>query len=209
MHAHLQCSICQDLFHGNVLQCSRGHSFCKSCIETWIARQRTCPTCRDDLSLPLQRNTVAEHALEQDTPCPNSGCKLKFKVSDSRKHAEVCEHRIVTCRSNSAVKGCTWKGRQIMRKKHRQDCIWVICDRLRRELAAARVECAGLKRVNAALRERVSEIRSLPPSFTSCRRDAILDMQADMPEKNRVPENKTHETEDTAASLCIVSETVV
>ncbi|GAX78199.1 hypothetical protein CEUSTIGMA_g5641.t1 [Chlamydomonas eustigma] len=45
LSSHLSCAICQDwLVACHALSC--GHMYCGMCLSTWLARKRSCPTCR-------------------------------------------------------------------------------------------------------------------------------------------------------------------
>jgi len=60
------CPICQDRFEEPILQCSSGHCFCSKCIEEWMDRNSTCPTCRKTISShSLSRNLLIEQAIEE------------------------------------------------------------------------------------------------------------------------------------------------
>jgi hypothetical protein len=48
-----ECPICYDKQHDTcVYPCM--HSFCKSCISTWMNNNFTCPMCRDICELPIE-----------------------------------------------------------------------------------------------------------------------------------------------------------
>ena len=56
-----ECLICLDNPVDTSLPCA--HSFCSRCIGQWVAENRTCPTCRDEVKAP--------HELWQFTEIPN------------------------------------------------------------------------------------------------------------------------------------------
>ena len=57
-----ECLICFDNMVDISLPCA--HSFCSQCIDTWVSQQRTCPTCREQV-------TDTQHELWQFTEIPN------------------------------------------------------------------------------------------------------------------------------------------
>jgi len=65
-YSFIICPICQDRFEEPILQCSSGHCFCSKCIEEWMDRNSTCPTCRKTISShSLSRNLLIEQAIEE------------------------------------------------------------------------------------------------------------------------------------------------
>jgi hypothetical protein len=45
----LKCPICVDIFHiPHTIQC--GHTFCMSCLRSWLSQSKSCPTCRAKLT---------------------------------------------------------------------------------------------------------------------------------------------------------------
>jgi hypothetical protein len=55
------CGICQELMLFPSC-CVEGHSWCKSCIETWLVTSKTCPSDRSVLTLQtLGRNRIVEN----------------------------------------------------------------------------------------------------------------------------------------------------
>ena len=72
----LCCCVCHDPFDDPVLlEC--GHSFCRVCVDNWLATQLTCPECRSSIREDARRPTVlALKRLVDDLPvrCPSTGC---------------------------------------------------------------------------------------------------------------------------------------
>ncbi|KAI1321452.1 E3 ubiquitin ligase [Mortierella claussenii] len=59
--AALQCSICVDYFSSPcTIEC--GHTFCYTCLHSWVEIHKSCPTCRTKL---LRRPTVSFNIREQ------------------------------------------------------------------------------------------------------------------------------------------------
>ena len=57
----LQCSICVDYF-ASPFTAECGHTFCYTCLHSWLQIQKSCPTCRTKL---LRRPTLSFNIREQ------------------------------------------------------------------------------------------------------------------------------------------------
>ena len=69
--AEFTCSICQNLVdHGTSTVTKCNHVFCRSCLEEWFRRKRSCPVCNEDLTGPADKNIQSL----------KSGCPLGWRV---------------------------------------------------------------------------------------------------------------------------------
>jgi len=65
----LHCPICMEIFQPPIVQCKSGHSVCKDCIETWMARKNTCPLDNGVIdSSRLVRNLSLEGVIAEIAP---------------------------------------------------------------------------------------------------------------------------------------------
>ena len=46
MRERLECRICLCLMHSDIASLPCQHCFCKMCIDTWLAKQKSCPVCK-------------------------------------------------------------------------------------------------------------------------------------------------------------------
>ncbi|MCH9631670.1 MAG: hypothetical protein S4CHLAM37_16950 [Chlamydiia bacterium] len=52
------CTICMGENTGEALKVKCGHIFHDACIKPWLAKQATCPLCREDLSEPYKFENI-------------------------------------------------------------------------------------------------------------------------------------------------------
>ena len=100
---NLLCSICSNVLENAVLT-NCGHSFCRVCLETWLARPdppSSCPECRHML-LPGQfspilavRNLVM--SLEVHCEYREHGCAVTIRLESLKRHAVECNFSPVEC----------------------------------------------------------------------------------------------------------------
>jgi hypothetical protein len=45
----MECAICLDAMTDNIIRLSCSHEYHTACIHAWMARERTCPMCRDPI----------------------------------------------------------------------------------------------------------------------------------------------------------------
>jgi hypothetical protein len=92
LSSELLCAICQELFvEARTIEC--GHSFCGQCIECWLRKSDTCPTCRAPVSNPPVRSMCLDRAVEFAVLSLNSSAALEcllFRRSECAK-ARSCE----------------------------------------------------------------------------------------------------------------------
>lgn len=59
------CSICQEEADDHTVVVACGHSFCRGCIEEWVARSSTCPNCRK----PCERLRFSDGSVSDVVRC--------------------------------------------------------------------------------------------------------------------------------------------
>ena len=99
---NLICGICSSVLEDAVLT-TCGHSFCSSCLETWLARPSTatCPECRSVVNpneakpILSLRNLINGFQVECDNT--ERGCKVLVKLERLRSHLDVCPYHPVVC----------------------------------------------------------------------------------------------------------------
>lgn len=98
----LICCICQCVLDGPVESPCR-HVFCKVCIETWLRRNRNCPTCRHRLEkrhlkpiLPIVQNMLNRLLMFCDFKI--NGCEERLPLEIYDKHVKECDFKMVECK---------------------------------------------------------------------------------------------------------------
>ena len=116
----LICFICTKLLTEPHLTECCGQHYCKSCLDNWFLRNRTCPTCPHCRALNpkdiLNKDRVRE-IKELEVYCKNhqGGCQWKGKLEDLGTHQSGCLHNKVKCA------GCGQKVRQSEVDSHLQN----------------------------------------------------------------------------------------
>ena len=99
----LSCSICHEIVQNGVC-CKHGHIFCRNCIDTWLAKKKTCPVdslklLKGDLnSIPVVLKNMID---ELKVVCPNkkTGCAWVNAFGKLEEHLKECQHRSEPCRA--------------------------------------------------------------------------------------------------------------
>lgn len=97
----LMCPICQSVLDDGV-ESPCHHLFCRPCIEKWLEKRPSCPTCRgvlltDDLHpvVPMVRNMI--NHLQMKCPYAKNGCKKAIQLKNFETHVQGCGFLCVTC----------------------------------------------------------------------------------------------------------------
>jgi len=88
---YLRCPICTNLFTSPLrLHC--GHSFCQSCIGTWMERENTCPECRERFNMKTShRDRLIEGVIsDMKAKCKYRGCSWEGKFGNWQEHCQRC-----------------------------------------------------------------------------------------------------------------------
>ncbi|KAH3864776.1 hypothetical protein DPMN_027802 [Dreissena polymorpha] len=99
---NLICGICSSVLEDPVLT-PCGHSFCQSCLNTWLLRPRTdtCPECRSHVAKETVKPVLSLRNLINgfDVECDHNvrGCKVIIKLERLKSHLETCGYIPVTC----------------------------------------------------------------------------------------------------------------
>ncbi|XP_052769951.1 E3 ubiquitin-protein ligase NRDP1-like [Mya arenaria] len=99
---NLICGICSAVLEDAVLT-PCGHSFCQSCITTWLARPGTdtCPECRSHVASRDVKPVLSLRNLINgfDVGCDfnERGCKVILKLDRLKNHLQTCGYVPVTC----------------------------------------------------------------------------------------------------------------
>ncbi|XP_068381276.1 RING finger protein 151 [Eschrichtius robustus] len=102
------------------LPCS--HIFCKKCILPWLARQKTCPCCRKEVT---QKKMVHVNKLRKiigrlEVKCKNAeaGCLVTCPLAHRKGHQDSCPFELMACPNE----GCTSRVPRGNLAEHRQNC---------------------------------------------------------------------------------------
>jgi len=60
----INCPICDDVIFQAVTLMPCLHNFCGSCFSDWMAKQKTCPSCRKDVST-VSKNPMVNNLVEK------------------------------------------------------------------------------------------------------------------------------------------------
>ncbi|XP_060532304.1 TNF receptor-associated factor 6 [Cylas formicarius] len=95
--ARFECPICLAWLRDPVLT-SCGHRFCRSCIYSWLEKEKACPV--DNMKLDIAAdifpdNFTRREISQQKIKCPNiiRGCLKDLSPLDVESHLLVCEFR--------------------------------------------------------------------------------------------------------------------
>lgn len=129
----LHCPICRNVLK-QPKQCKENeHHFCEQCIIGHLNVSRTCPMCKDYLSVEsLKRpSRFVRNSLDNlEISCDNAGCKAVVRLGELNTHTENCDHVLVTCKNHGCGRklkrkdlGCHEKAECIYRVIHCAECL--------------------------------------------------------------------------------------
>lgn len=104
---------------------AEGHAFCQSCWCQWLARKRSCPTCRGviDEATPLIKNRLAERMVgELMSFCPFRDAGHSRDLSAQRDAYSPDKKRRRLDGDAAAATGCTWSGKICDLQAHIDTC---------------------------------------------------------------------------------------
>ena len=96
------CVLCLNVLK-NPLQCQRNeHHFCRTCITRHLKKSKTCPSCKEELSLETIRpaSRIITKLLSQlviNCDYSKRGCRKVIKVEDLESHLKECGFAPVVC----------------------------------------------------------------------------------------------------------------
>ena len=119
----LKCSVCHRPFSSPMSTDICGHTFCQQCIELWLQKHQTCPTCRRRVLLsnynPVSTRVVLN--LLNRIPVRCILCReLNIEHGNFSSHQKHCVNRTVSC--SFADLSCSWDGRESERTEHERTC---------------------------------------------------------------------------------------
>ena len=125
-YAQMICPICKEYFTRPIVQCSKGHSVCLSCVHHMlqISKDERCPECRSHMQTTC-RNYSLEAQMQYITiGCvwDKLGCTAQVALIDRTRHEAYCPNRplMMKCYYNTMVLGdeCGWEGNPMLLPKH-------------------------------------------------------------------------------------------
>ena len=101
------CGICQELYRQPMVTNCCQQTYCKTCIEEWLRRRKTCPNCRNDLlinELFTAPRLVVNLLNEMSVKCDNhvNGCQELVAFGQFSSHLKLCQFNV--------CKTCGFKG---------------------------------------------------------------------------------------------------
>jgi hypothetical protein len=143
----LICVICQEPFEFPVSLLECNHTFCKKCIQVCLARNHSCPTCRQIVDqrsfqspayVPINTRIVSNQLDRLLIRCLRCS-ETNIQRCHWKNHEKICLKKIISCPS-SDIK-CTWEGSRDALSIHLKDCTFQqvrpVIDELKNELKLA------------------------------------------------------------------------
>eukprot|EP01118_Nematostelium_gracile_P000343 TRINITY_DN1034_c0_g1_i1.p1 TRINITY_DN1034_c0_g1~~TRINITY_DN1034_c0_g1_i1.p1 ORF type:complete len:287 (+),score=25.31 TRINITY_DN1034_c0_g1_i1:64-924(+) len=150
----LCCSICSEPFIDPVVLPGCGHTFCDSCLHSWLdhGRNHTCPSDRAEIKGKPTRNIMANNLVNKlKVKC--SFCEWNGKREQLQTHqAKECESIMIPCAN--AEMGCSIKLNRREMKSHSEECPY---DKVKSFLE----EYRKIQSENQALKEKVQSLEKL------------------------------------------------
>ena len=94
-----QCSICTNILTNPVLIECCGQHFCEVCLEKWLAKQQTCPHCRDTSVKYIKNRHIQRNINGLRIYCSYrpKGCSKISTIGDYASHLTECLFVEVVC----------------------------------------------------------------------------------------------------------------
>ena len=175
---NLICGICANVLEQAVIT-PCGHSFCKTCLETWLESSETdtCPTCRNTTLIFDLIPVLALRGLVGNlyTSCDHSenGCRLVVTLDQLPSHLEQCEFALTKCIGcgDQVKKGdlCEHHANcKRMRKRPKTEKHSQIVEELTKTIATLEMD---LKRTKEALRVSRDEVQTVESDLRDIRNE--------------------------------------
>lgn len=87
------CTVCFKVLN-DPHHCKNGHSFCKSCVLSWISRDPSCPTCKDPLRL---EDLKLDRTAKDFIACMDVHCELSDQCKWIGPFHKQAEHSLEKC----------------------------------------------------------------------------------------------------------------
>ena len=115
--ADFLCAICQCVLW-KPLMCPCQHIFCQGCIEAWLLRSPSCPTCRRTVRNQKMTNVPPMvqsmlNALTMDCEYKANGCSSLVPMENFQSHTQGCEYRVSYL--HGGLMSITWDDTPAMR----------------------------------------------------------------------------------------------
>jgi hypothetical protein len=120
--AELKCALCMSPFQSPTSGAC-GHTFCQGCVQGWVARQSTCPTCRIRTSTedfrPISTRIVINLLDRLLVRCKRCD-QTNIPRGDVNEHEKRCPNQTISCPAFDIK--CPWKGTQNALTAHLEEC---------------------------------------------------------------------------------------
>jgi hypothetical protein len=153
----LKCGICSQPFVRPVsTKCRKKHKFCRQCIEKWLHRNSTCPTCRQNLNtedlVSITEDIVVDVLNELQVKCTGCG-QTGLERGDFDIHIKTsCPMVSIPCTAEDIK--CPWVGPRNQFANHFKKCAF---ESLRPLISSLISENQGLKEQITRLTNHVDE----------------------------------------------------
>ena len=168
----LKCVICKQILESPVSLLVCQHTFCESCINTWLRENETCPICRQPTIcvysggyhpslrtpayVPINTRIVLNQLARLHVRCLRCD-QTNIQRCQWENHQKTCLNRIVAC--PSADIQCPWQGARDVLAIHMNDCpfqqVRPIIDKFKAELNSARTAQTELQKTVDTLNRKV------------------------------------------------------
>ena len=119
----LKCAICHYPFQLPVTTNICGHTFCRKCIETWLASESSCPVCRRRVYCtdfaPIVMLALLNQLNRLRVRCIACGLS-NIQRGNFEDHLKMCTHHTVPCPATDL--GCSWIGKGHELSQHERTC---------------------------------------------------------------------------------------